>query len=112
MNRFLRTFCLSVIMLFLSFKIANAGLLDFLFGKDSCRSYSDYTCKELENSNYNVYFYFPDNTEYYLGVSSSLTSCNSIAVSYANKKNMSSSSGWGYICCLKTKTSECAEKHR
>ena len=89
-----------------------AGILDSLFGKDSCRSYSDYTCKQLENSSYNVYFFYPDNSEDYIGVSRSLSNCNSMAVTHANRKNLKRSDGWGYICCLKTKNSECAEKHR
>ena len=86
----------------------------YLFGgnSDSCKQYSDYSCKELEASNYNVYFYFPDDREKYLGVSNSLSQCNSMSVNYANQKNISRSDGWGYICCLKTKNSECAEKHR
>ncbi len=89
-----------------------AGILDSLFGRDRCKSYSDYTCKQLENSRYNVYFFFPDNSENYLGVSHSLSHCNSMAVTFANRKNIKRSDGWGYICCLKTKNSECAEKHR
>ena len=81
-------------------------------GTDSCRSYSDYTCDQLENSNYNVYFYFPDETENYLGQSNSLSSCGNIANNYAYTKNLSQNRDWGYICCLITKDSSCAEKHR
>ena len=79
---------------------------------DSCREYSDYTCKELENSNYNVYFYFPNDDEIYLGVSDSLSGCGNAAYNYANSKKLKNSDNWDYICCLKTKDSQCAEKHR
>ena len=81
-------------------------------GLDSCRSYSDYTCDQLERSTYNVYFYFPDNTEYSLGKSYSLSGCGGLAHGYAKSKNLSRSDGWGYICCLETSNSSCAEKHR
>ena len=81
-------------------------------GLDSCRSYSDYTCDQLERSTYNVYFYFPDNSEYSLGKSYSLSGCGGSAQRYAESKNLSRSDGWGYICCLETSTSSCAEKHR
>jgi len=66
----------------------------------------------LEQSTYNVYFYFPDNSEYYLGKSYSLSGCGGMASSYASKKNMNRSDGWGYICCLEAGGSGCAEKHR
>ena len=79
---------------------------------DSCREYSDYTCKELENSKYNVYFYFPNDYEVYLGVSESLSGCGNAAYDYAYSKKLKKSDNWDYICCLKTKNSQCAEKHR
>ena len=80
---------------------------------DECREYSDYSCKQLEKATYNAYFYFPDgNKEYYLGVAEGLSQCGAIAHGYANSKQLSRDSGWSYICCLKTKDSECAEKHR
>tara|TARA_R110000772_G_scaffold41581_2_gene96812 strand:+ start:102 stop:320 length:219 start_codon:yes stop_codon:yes gene_type:complete len=43
---------------FISINAANAEIFDW-FSKDSCKAYSDYTCKQLENSQYNAYFYFP-----------------------------------------------------
>ena len=80
--------------------------------KDECRSYSDYTCNQLENSSYNVFFDHPSGNQEYLGVSRSLSGCGNMSHRFANNENISLSDGWGYICCLKTKTSECAEKHR
>ena len=95
------------------------GLLDDILekgkqivGTDSCRSYSDFTCAQLERSRYNAYFYFPDNKEVYLGESVSLSGCGSMAYSYANRKGLSRGDGWGYICCLIAKGSSCYEKHR
>ena len=37
-----------IINFFVSVNLANAGILDW-FSKDSCKEYSDYTCKQLEN---------------------------------------------------------------
>jgi hypothetical protein len=62
---------------------------------------------------YNVYFWFGDNPkQYHLGVVDTLDACGSVAHSYAQSKNLTKADNWGYICCLKTSTSECAEKHR
>ena len=83
-----------------------------IVGTDSCRSYSDFTCTQLERSRYNAYFYFPDNKEVFLGESVSLSGCGSMAYSYANRKELSRGDGWGYICCLIAKGSSCYEKHR
>jgi hypothetical protein len=70
-------------------------------------------CDGNNSAVYNAYFYFPEgNKEYYLGIAQGLNQCGAMAHSYANSNNLDSSSGWGYICCLKTKDSECAEKHR
>ena len=80
---------------------------------DECKEYSNYSCKQLEKATYNAYFYFPDgNKEYYLGLAEGLSQCGAMAHSYASSKQFSRDSGWSYICCLKTKDSECAEKHR
>ena len=99
-------FCLGL----LSTYTANAGVLDW-FKKDTCRAYSAYTCKQLENSSYNVYFYWPSDKEEYLGQSYSLSGCGDMASSFASQKDISNSN-WGYICCLMKDGSSCAEKHR
>jgi len=111
----------ALVLVFLSviFPNTHAGLLDDILekgkqviGVDSCRAYSDFTCAQLENSQYNAYFYFPDNKEVYLGEAYSLSSCGLMAHSYANRKGLSRGDGWGYICCLIAKGSSCYEKHR
>ena len=79
--------------------------------RDECRSYSDYSCSQIERADYNVYFYFPDNTETYLGQTTGLSSCGSIARAYASDKQLSTAD-WGYICCMIAKGSSCYEKHR
>jgi len=62
---------------------------------------------------YNVYFWFPQKTqEHFLGVVNGLDACGSVAHAYAQSKSLSRSDDWSYICCMKTSTSECAEKHR
>jgi hypothetical protein len=67
----------------------------------------------IENAQYNVLFWFPENDKAYpLGVSNGLAECGSIAHGFAQSKSMNRNSGWSYICCMKTSSSECAEKHR
>ncbi len=79
---------------------------------DECSSYSDFSCTEIQKATYNVYFYFPNQKEYYLGVANGLSQCGSMAHSYASSKNLSGNREWSYICCMKAKGSECYEKHR
>ncbi len=79
---------------------------------DSCQEYSDYSCKQLERAEYNVYFYYPSGSEEYLGRATGLEQCGDVAYSFAASKKLSRYQDWSYICCLKTDDSECAEKHR
>lgn len=110
----------AVVIFFSIFSLnAHAGFFDEILekgkqivGTDSCRSYSDFTCAQLERSRYNAYFYFSDNKEVFLGESVSLSGCGSMAYSYANRKGLGRGDGWGYICCLIAKGSSCYEKHR
>jgi hypothetical protein len=68
-------------------------------------------CAELEKAQYNVYFWFPGNDkDYYLGETTGLSTCGSVAHAYASKKDVLRSN-WSYICCLKTSSSGCEEKH-
>ena len=71
----------------------------------------DETERAIDNSDFNVYFYYPNNKEEYLGQASGLASCGSVAHSYAYQKSMHSSN-WSYICCRITSDSGCASKHR
>lgn len=75
---------------------------------DECSSYSNYTCKQIQNASYNVYFYFPNDTEVYLGETMSLDSCGAIAAGYASQKNVPVR----WVCCMKTASSPCEGKHR
>jgi hypothetical protein len=79
---------------------------------DECSSYSDYSCTEIQNAKYNVYFYFPNQSEVYLGEAEGLSSCGSVAHAYAYDKNLSNNNDWSYICCMIAKGSSCYEKHR
>ena len=93
-----------VFVLFGPFLLASCG--------DECSDYSNYSCKQIANATYNVYFYFPNEREEYLGIANGLEQCGGIAGSYAAEHNMSRSDSWSYICCMKTGKSECEEKHR
>lgn len=79
---------------------------------DECSSYSDYSCSEIEKADYNVYFYFPNQTELFLGQATGLGHCGSIAHSYAYEKNLQGNNEWSYICCMIANGSSCYEKHR
>lgn len=79
---------------------------------DECSSYSDFSCSEIESASYNAYFYFPDNSERFLGVARGLSQCGSMAHSFASSKSLIGNREWSYICCMKAKGSECYEKHR
>jgi len=78
---------------------------------DECSSYSAFSCKQIERADYNVYFYFPSDTEHFLGQASGLHECGAIAHNYAATKNVSASD-WSYICCMIARGSSFFEKHR
>ena len=90
---------------------ANADFFDFLFGPEPCKVGTEYTCSELENAQYNVYFYSPDKEEKNIGLARNLATAKIKSVQYTNSLNLSRDSGWTTTFCLKTKSSECAEKH-
>jgi hypothetical protein len=79
---------------------------------DECREYSEFSCSQLEKASYNVYFYYPDGKELYMGLSQSLSGCRSLAYSFAVSQKMGGNKDWSYICCMQAKGSECYEKHR
>jgi len=72
----------------------------------------DNTERAIENSQFNVYFYYPDDKEEYLGAYSGLGGCQSAAYSKADHLDLPQSSSWSYICCRITSSSNCASKHR
>lgn len=87
-----------------SFVLAGCG--------DSCSSYSEFSCSQIDKATYNVYFYYPSDVENYLGRVKGLAQCGSTARGYAASKSLLGSSGWGYVCCMEAKGSSCYEKHR
>lgn len=75
--------------------------------------FSQCTEQNPSTATFNVYFWYPNNSnEQYLGIAKGLDQCGAVASSHANSKNLSRGDGWSYVCCLKTSSSECAEKHR
>jgi hypothetical protein len=72
-------------------------------------------CSEenLERADFNAYFYYPNNgREEFLGQVRGLSACQSAASAKAASLNMNRSSGWSYICCKKTSSSNCESKHK
>ena len=79
---------------------------------DECSSYSEFSCEQIQNADYNVEFNFPSGTEtYHLGQAKGLQECGAIAHNYAASKNVSAAD-WGYVCCMIARGSSCYEKHR
>jgi hypothetical protein len=79
--------------------------------RDECRSYSKFSCLEIEKAQYNVEFIYPDQREIFIGKSGSLSSCRSMAKSFAKTENILRES-WDYSCCMIAEGSSCLEKHR
>jgi hypothetical protein len=94
-----------------AFIAAAAALILTSCGGDSCSSYSEYTCAQIDAAEYNVYFYYPDDREEYIGRVSGLQACQSTASNYASQRQLGAAR-WGYVCCMITETSSCQEKHR
>jgi hypothetical protein len=93
-------------------KLLLFGLLGFLFLK-SCSDGNGNINAGLENSTFNVYFYYPGGKEKYLGQVRGLSSCQSSAWAFSRNPNDNDvSGGWSYVCCLQTSSSSCAEKHK
>ena len=67
---------------------------------------------EYEKVNVNVYFYYPNDKEVYLGGTKGASSCGSIAHSFARSKGLQSSDRWSYICYTIEKGSSCYRKIR
>ena len=67
---------------------------------------------EYEKVDVNVYFYFPNDREVYLGTTRGASSCGRMSHSYAQSKNLESSDNWSYICCTIRKGSDCYNKIR
>jgi hypothetical protein len=87
------------------FKLIFISFIGFFLFK-ACSSLSP------ESSDFNVYFRFSaDSKDYFLGVTYGLEECRSLAFNFANSKKMSRNDDWSYICCMKTASSECQEKH-
>tara|TARA_E500000331_G_C16954829_1_gene582189 strand:- start:18 stop:314 length:297 start_codon:yes stop_codon:yes gene_type:complete len=67
---------------------------------------------EYENVDVNVYFYFPNNKEIFLGRTKGASSCGNKSYSYARQKGLGRNDQWSYICCTIRKGSQCYEKIR
>jgi hypothetical protein len=80
--------------------------------KDECREYSDFSCEDIQTATYNIYFYYPDGSEVYLGIVNGLNECGNISSNFASSKNLLENNDWSYVCCMKAKGSDCYEKHR
>jgi hypothetical protein len=79
---------------------------------DECSTYSEFSCEQIQNAEYNVYFTFPSGSEpYHVGQVSGLQECGAVAHNYAAYKEVSTAD-WGYVCCMIARGSSCYEKHR
>ena len=60
----------------------------------------------------NVYFYFPNGSEVFLGETRGASSCGAMSHNFAQSKNLERSDGWSYICCTIEKGWTCYRKIR
>ena len=58
-----------------------------------------YSCEQIEQGDYNAFFYYPSQQERYLGQVSGLNQCQSMAGNYAVNEEVVGAD-WGYICCM------------
>ncbi len=79
--------------------------------RDECKSYSKFSCMEVEKANYNVQFIYPNQKEITLGEVSGLSSCKLLAKSFAKDEGILRES-WDYSCCMAAEGDSCLEKHR
>lgn len=79
--------------------------------RDECKSYSKFSCMEIEKSQYNVQFIYPDQKEVFIGKVESFSSCKSLAKSFAKDEDILRQS-WDYSCCMIAEGSSCYERHR
>ena len=81
-----------------------------LFLLTACDDELDFS--QYEKVKVNTYFYFPNNTEVYLGEHKGASACGNAAYSYAKSKELDSSDDWSYIWCTMRKGSSSYEKIR
>ncbi len=79
---------------------------------DECSDYSDFSCDEIQSATYNIYFYYPNGEEEFLGTNKGLNQCGTKSYRFAASKGLGNNNEWSYICCMQAKGSECYEKHR
>ena len=60
----------------------------------------------------NVYFYFPDGKEAYLGRTKGASSCGDMAHGYAHQHRLTGNRNWSYVCCTEEGDSNCYRKIR
>lgn len=64
---------------------------------------------KYEDVSVNAYFYYPNDTEVYLGQHRGASACQSAAASFAASKDISGAN-WSYICCTIENGSACYRK--
>lgn len=65
-----------------------------------------------ETDVFNVYFYFPDGKEKYVGRAIGISACQRASHSFANSAGLPRNSRWSYICCREHRGSSCYDKYR
>jgi len=94
---------------FFKIKVIAFIILSLLF-LTACDDELDFS--QYEKVKVNTYFYFPNDTEVYLGEHKGASACADAAYSYAKSKKLDNSDEWSYICCTIRKGSSCYEKIR
>ena len=89
-------------------------LTTFCLSLTFCLASCDDKVSATETNVYNSYFiqYEPEEKKLYVGTVTGLSSCKYIVSDYYAKRRKFIDGSWDYMCCLKTKRSNCSEKHR
>jgi|TARA_B110000238_G_C15931944_1_gene355103 hypothetical protein len=80
---------------------------DSIFGPPETLPLSRY-----DDIDVSVYFYYPDETERYLGDVRGASACGDVAYDYASGNGLRNNPRWSYICCTHEDGSDCYRKIR
>ena len=75
---------------------------DSIFGPPETLPFSRY-----DDIDVSVYFYYPDDTERYLGDVRGASACGDTAYDYAWRNGLRTNSNWTYLCCTHEDGSDC-----
>ena len=67
---------------------------------------------DLEKATFNTWFQQPSGEKVLIGQVEGISRCRELARIKAQDLNIEDNHKWGYVCCLRSNTSECAQEHK